>query len=167
MVFNPRDPVARAGRGVVMVARFAGPLEAATARSTLEATLDELASEVDELFELSGGVVEVEQVQRIYARSGLRNEVGWHQDRPIRVKGAELIWELPEGADIEDAENLLVSIGALSVVAHRAAGVGEEWRMAPHPFPIELPVDDDDPERSDQDQDDGYPTLVIPKRTLH
>jgi hypothetical protein len=38
--------------------------------------------------------------------------------------------------------------------------------MAPVPFPIDLPLDEDDAERSDQEPDD-YPTLVIPKRTLH
>jgi hypothetical protein len=152
---------------VVLVARFAGPIEAATARSTLRATLDDLAREVAELFRESGGVVAVEQVERIYSRSGLRNDVGWQQDRPIKARGAELIWELPDGVDIEDAENLLVSLGALSVVAHRAASFDEEWRMAPVPFPIDLPIDDDDLEHPEQDAEDGYPTMVIPKRTLH
>jgi hypothetical protein len=61
----------------------------------------------------------------------------------------------------------LVSLGALSVVAHRAASFDEEWRMAPVPFPIDLPIDDDDLEHPEQDAEDGYPTMVIPKRTLH
>jgi hypothetical protein len=154
-------------RGVKVVARFADARKARTARSTLNTTLDDLEREVSELFESLGGVVEGEQVARIYARAGLHNDVGWRQERPIIVRGEELQWELPEGAEIDDAENLLVSLGALSVVIHRPASFEEAWRVAPHPFPIELPFDEDSPDPHDSSDEDGYPTAQIPKRTLH
>lgn len=161
------DHAYRYERGVVLVSAFAGPVEATTARSTLRATLADLAAEVGELFRAQGGIVDGEQVSRIYARVGLRNDMGWQQQRPVTTKGAELIWELPEGAYVEDAENLLVSLGALSVVAHHPAYDDDAWRAAPAPFPLGGPLPDDEPEQADADEDESYPTQAIPKRNLH
>jgi len=153
------------GEGVVLVSTFNGPVEATTARKTLRATLDDLAGEVRELFSTQGGIVDCEQIAKIYARAGLHNDVGWQQDKPLTVKGAELIWELPEGAHAEDAENLLVSLGAISVVAHLTSADDEDWRSAPAPFPIPDGFLEDEYEGAEPDED--YATQNVPKRTLH
>jgi hypothetical protein len=157
----------RFDQGVVLVSTFAGPVEAVTARNTLRATLDDLARDVEELFRAQGGVVDGEQVAKIYARVGLRNDMGWRQERPLTVKGAELVWELPEGVHVEDAENLLVSLGAIAVVAHVTVPGDEEWRAAPAPFPIQSEFFDEDFDPSESDEDDAFPTQTVPKRTLH
>jgi hypothetical protein len=156
----------RLDRRVILVSTFAGPVEAVTARNTLRATLEDLDREVSELFHAQGGIVDCEQVAKIYARAGLHNDMGWHQERPLTVKGSELFWELPEGACVEDAENLLVSIGAIAVVVHVSDPVGDDWRSAPAPFPIPDGFLDDDVDPGDSDED-AFPTQTIPKRTLH
>jgi hypothetical protein len=168
MVFDP-ETVSGYGfdQGVVLISTFSGPVEAVTARDTLRATLDDLAREVRELFRSQNGVVDGEQVARIYARAGLRNDMGWQQERPIRVKGAELVWELPDGAHVDDAENLLVSLGAIAVVAHVTVPGGEEWRAAPAPFPIPGGLLDEGFDLDEAEDDDAFPTQTIPKRTLH
>jgi len=155
-------------QGVVLVCTFAGPVEAVTARNTLRATLDDLAREVKELFDEHNGVVEGEQVAKIYARAGLRNDMGWQQERPLAARGAELIWDLPEGVHVDDAENLVVSLGAIAVVAHVAVPGAEEWRAAPAPIPLPdgFLEEDFDSDEADDD-DDSFPTQTIPKRTLH
>lgn len=155
------------GSGVVMVATFTGPIEAATAGSTLKATLEDLVGQVDELFRAQSGVVDADQIGQIYARVGLRNDVGWQQDRALFVDGAELTWELPEGALADDAENLLVSLGALNVVVHRPTGQGEAWRCAPVPFPLGGVPFEDNLEGDCTIDDDIYSTSGAPKRTLH
>jgi len=167
MVFDPETASGYGfDQGVVLVCTFTGPVEAVTARDTLRATLADLAREVRDLFLEQDGVVDGEQVAKIYARAGLRNDMGWQQERPITVKGAELVWELPEGAHVDDAENLLVSLGAIAVVAHVTVPGSEDWRDAPAPFPLPNGFLDEELD-PDEAEDDAYPTQTIPKRTLH
>ena len=156
------------GGDLLVIAGFDDPAEAAEAKGTLNKLLDQLRRETAELFDSQGGVADGDQLAKIYERHGLRNDCGWEQERPIVVDGDELIWELADGVDLEDVENLLWTLGARDVIVHDRRLADEPWRDAPHP--MSMPVPDDEEEReggASPDDDDSYITVSIRKRILH
>lgn len=122
------------GQVVFIAARFGDDDGAMDAAASINAALEEAALAVDDLFATGGGLAHSDQVDRIYSRHGLRNTGGWCQERPLEAEGREVLWCLPAGALVDDAEQLLLSHGAeaVRVVGH----TGDGWKVAPHPLAI-------------------------------
>jgi len=149
----------------VLVARFDSADEAAIVQDTLESIFDELTSEVEDLFERNGGEAHALEIAKIYAIRGFRNDSGWEQDIPILVHDRDLAWTLPIGAHVEDAENLLLTLGASDVAIHQQGVDAEEWRTAPHPMIMVVP--DDEAWFHEGDDDEPISMVTTRKRTLH
>jgi hypothetical protein len=170
MSSNPEDadPGGLSQRSVTLAALYESDDEAMDAVASVNAALEEAAAEVDLLFAKNGGVAESAQVDRIYARFGLRNTSGWRQERPLEADGRRVLWQLPPGASPEDAELVLLSHGASAVEAVEPAGGG--WKVAPHPLAIPF-VDEESGEvfYDVVNVDDGpaRSRSSAPKRTLH
>jgi len=119
---------------VTLAAVFADDDGAMDAAASINASLEEAAIETDDLFAAGGGVAASAEVDRIYSRFGLRNTSGWRQETPLTAAGREVLWRLPAGAPIEDAEQLLAAHGAAAVrIAPQSDG---DWTAAPHPLAI-------------------------------
>jgi hypothetical protein len=97
---------------VAVIARFKDPGTAEMARSTIEEMLHSASKEVDSLFASRGGIAESTDVEKIWAKYGFRNDVGWTQQRPIIASGNEIKWDVPLGVEFEDVQLLLLSLGA-------------------------------------------------------
>jgi hypothetical protein len=126
-----------------IVARFVDVTQAEAARAVISKTLDHAEREVQTLFNRRDGVADAAEIGRIYERHGFANDSGWCQERPLSRAGEELLWEIPEGMDTGEAQDLLVSLGALSVT------IGEETEddilnVVPHPAAVFLTEMEDD-----------------------
>jgi len=153
------------GPRTVVLARFASPIAAETARGALESLIGAASAEVAELFERSGGAADAAEVAAIYTRHGLGDAIGWEVDHPMASRGADLAWTLAPGADAGDAEELVRQLGALNVAVQEIAGEDEDWRAAPHP--MVLPVPGEEIDVFEGDDDDPAPTDATRNRTLH
>ncbi|HUT79016.1 MAG TPA: hypothetical protein VM285_15060, partial [Polyangia bacterium] len=156
------------GRFAALAALFASDDDAMNAAASINATLEEAALEADRLFAGRGGVAESAELDRIYGRFGLRNTSGWRQERPLAAAGHEVLWQLPAGAPVDEAEQLLLSHGAKAVrVIDR---FDEGWKVAPHPLAIPF-VDEESGEvfydlvKVEDAPHRGHP--LARKRTLH
>lgn len=149
----------------VLVARFDSTDEAAIVQDTLESIFDELTREVEDLFERNGGQAHALEISKIYATRGFRNDSGWDQDLPILIHDRDLAWTLPIGAHVEDAENLLLTLGAQDVAIHQQGTDTEDWRTAPHPMIMVVP--DEESWFMEGDDDEPIAMVTTRKRTLH
>ena len=126
----------------------------------------EAHAQVTDLFESNGGEAHVSEIDRIYTVHGLRNDSGWEQDLPVLVQGPDIAWALPPGAHMEDAENLLWTMGASDVSIHQQSTDAEDWRTAPHPMAMAIP-EEDDSAPFDLEVDEPVAVISSRKRTLH
>ncbi|MCP4676513.1 MAG: hypothetical protein GY854_13565 [Deltaproteobacteria bacterium] len=115
-----------------LIASFDDPLRAETARETIENMLVQAGKEVDDLFERQGGIADISDVTEIYIRYGFYNDIGWKHETPLVAVGNELLWELPEGLVIEEAQMVLLALGAQTTTLQIEEG-RELWREALHP----------------------------------
>ncbi len=150
----------------IVIARFDSGREAEATRSALESMFDSIAEKVIELFERNGGEAHVNEIEKIYAIHGLRNDSGWEQDLPVLVQGPDIAWALPTGAYVEDAENLLWTMGASNVSIHQQTANSEDWKTAPHPMAMTIPEAEDDAP-FDIEIDEPVAVIATRKRTLH
>lgn len=150
----------------IVIARFDSGREAEATRSALESMFDDIAEKVTELFECNGGEAHVSEIDKIYTAHGLRNDSGWEQDLPVLVQGLDIAWALPAGAYVEDAENLLWTMGASNVSIHQQATNSEDWRTAPHPMAMTIPEEEEDAP-FDIEVDEPVAVVATRKRTLH
>ncbi len=149
---------------VMIVARFADSLRAESASSTIEEMLLSAASEVDALFERQGGVADIADVSDIYTRYGFRNDVGWRHEIPIITEENEVFWELPEGLVVEEAQILLLALGA-QAIAVQHADEEEMWR---HSFPPgAMLMLDEDADSGDSEEDEQPRPPLAQKKILH
>ena len=116
----------------VILARFEDAIQAEVAKSTIDEMLSAADSEVAELLKRQGGVAKIEDVTEIYARYGFHNDCGWKNDCSMDSNGQDLIWEIPDGMLIEDAELLLRALGA-QFVAVEPQNDNLFWPYGPHP----------------------------------
>ena len=155
-------------RFVLVVGTFESEDDAQAAAASVNAALEEAAEAADELIARQGGVADAVDIDRIYARFGMRNDVGWRQEEPVFAEEEDLFWQLAAGARIEDAEQLLLSHGATEVMT--SARGDEAWQAAPHPLAVPF-VDDDSGEVFYDliDVDEGASRDRGPsrKRTIH
>ncbi|MDD5307047.1 MAG: hypothetical protein PHU25_06970 [Deltaproteobacteria bacterium] len=161
--WNMEDRVRGKG-GLRVVARFRDRSAADAARLTVDGLLAQAKAEVRALLEERGGVAESRDLSRIYARVGLRNDVGWEQEIDLTVCDRDLTWHLPTGAHAEDAESLLWSLGAAEIAIDEGDSRAP-WHDAPHPMALPLP----DEEAAPQGLDDEEIQSPLPsyKRILH
>ena len=135
-----------------IIGHFVDVTQAEAASAVISKTLDHAEREVQALFNRRNGVAEAAEVGRIYERHGFTNDSGWHQERPLSHAGEELLWEIPEGMDVAEAQNLLVSLGALSVTIDEETN-DDVLTAIPHPAAVFLAemendfIDIDDEER--------------------
>ncbi|MCP4606967.1 MAG: hypothetical protein GY847_41725 [Proteobacteria bacterium] len=153
------------GITVTIITRFADPVGAETARSTIEEMLNCAEKEVDELFVRQGGIAEVADISNIYARFGFQNDIGWRHETPIISSGDELIWELPEGLILEEAQVLLLALGA-QAIAVQVNEEEEQWRQALHPIAM-LFLEEDRDFLEHEDEESIRPSSSIIKKILH
>ncbi len=149
---------------ITIVARFADPVRAEVAKSTIEEMLKNAEVEVDALFEKQGGIADIADVADIYTRFGFHNDIGWKYEIPIALLEEEIIWELPEGLIPEEAQILLLALGA-EAISVQTDDENEQWRQARHPGAMLILEDDHDFWEYD-DEESTRPSLSI-KRTLH
>ena len=146
-----------------ITARFKDNKVAEFVQKAVSDTLSSAEKDVTALFERGGGIAESHEVSAIYRRYGFHNDCGWQQTMPIFVEGSYLFWELPEGMPAEEAEQLLVALGALSV--RREDDFEEDLlKNVPHPAALFLSELEDL-----QDFDDDESTFVegCDKKTIH
>ena len=119
-------------RSAAIIASFDNPLRAESARQTIENMLVQAGREVDDLFERQGGIANITDVADIYIRYGFYNDIGWKHETPLVAVGNELVWELPEGLVIEEAQLVLLALGAQTATLQLEEDE-ELWREALHP----------------------------------
>lgn len=149
-----------------IVARFVDENQATAAKDAVSKTLDHAEKEVQVLLERQNGIADSLDVSRIYARHGFANDSGWCQERPLSTAADELVWEIPEGMDVQEAKNLLVSFGALSV----SVGVGRHGDdlLGAIPHPASLVLSDLDNDFDEIEEDDIFFSYAqSEKKILH
>jgi hypothetical protein len=148
---------------IVMVASFPDSKRAEEARGAIQDILDRARVEVDSLFERQGGVADISDVKAIYARFGFRNDVGWAQEQPVIADGNEMIWEVPAGMVLEEAQLLLLALGAQDMTI-QPNDEDESWLQSFHP--LARLFWDDEPDVADVEKELVRPILVE-KKILH
>jgi hypothetical protein len=144
-------------------ARFKNNPAAEFVKKAVTDTLSSAEKEVTALFERGGGVADSHEVSAVYKRYGFYNDCGWQQSRPIFVEGSTLFWEIPDGMLMEEAEQLLVALGALSV--RREDYLDEDLlKNVPHPAALFLSELE---ELQDFDDDDIVGMEGCDKKTIH
>jgi hypothetical protein len=126
----------------LLVAQFSTPYDAKLCKDTLSAIFEKINYQTDQIFKAQQGEASLDDISHIYAQYGFINETGWEQNTPIIQEDVSIIWVLPAGAHIEDAEDLLESMKPLKIEIHRREGIKEEWQM--YPYPAVMPIPDED-----------------------
>lgn len=129
--------------GTIVVVRFDSNEEAIKCQFTLNALFAEIDLRINAVFQAKEGQASLEDVSRIYASFGFSNENGWHQDAPVLVEGAEVLWPLAGGADPDDAENLLSTMEPQNIRMYADKEALEDWQRFPHPIAAPIPDEDD------------------------
>lgn len=148
----------------MVVAHFGDVSSAQSAAAAIEAMLRTAEERVEELFLAQGGVADMADLTAIYARQGFFNDIGWRHETPIVTDGDELIWELPEGFVIEEAEVLLLAFGAESIEIGQTADE-EPWRHSLPPAAM-MPIEDEI-ESLELEEEDSSVTPAPTKKLLH
>jgi len=148
----------------MILARFSDAMQAEVAKSTIEEMLASAKGEVTELLERQNGVAEMIDLAEIYSRYGFRNDCGWSYDRAIVANGQDIVWEVPEGMFVEDAQLLLLALGA-QFVAVQPDGDQELWAQGPHPAALMLLAEELD--LPDLDDDEPSHSAMPEKKVLH
>lgn len=153
---------------IAIVSQFADAAQAEAARSTIEGMLTSAGREVEELFKSQGGIADIREVSEIYARYGFSNNYGWNHEKPLVAIEEELFWEVPQGMVLEEAQILLLALGA-QMVAVRLENDDELWS---HPFPplawLPLEEDCDFCGQEEEDEEEESPRLASSeKKILH
>jgi hypothetical protein len=146
-----------------IVAQFRDETQAETVCEAINDAVFSAAREVDTLFEAQGGVANIADVARIYQRYGFRNESGWQQYSPVLTDGQMVVWEIPEGMDIHEAEQLIAAFGAISLSIEND-GDDELLRQVPHPAALFLSELD---ETYELEEEEHHTAHVEEKKTLH
>ena len=115
-----------------ILARFSDAMQAEVAKSTIEEMLASADEEVAKLLSAQGGIAEMADVTRIYARYGFKNDAGWKNEDGLNASGQDIIWAMPEGMFANDAEILLMALGA-QFVAVEPDIEPAFWPNGPHP----------------------------------
>ena len=165
-IFWEKNFVVAESNRTILIARFKSSAEAEEGQASLEYIFDEVATKTSELFSEQNGVADISDVAKIYARHGLRNDVGWEQDYPVLASDKDLAWALPAGAYIEDAQNLLLTLGATHVAVHHQNEDSEEWRFAPHPMMMSI-IEEEYNFESELEDEESFSVISLQKRTLH
>ncbi len=150
-----------------IAAKFSDAAQAKSAHQKIVSMLDSAKEEVHKLLENQNGIADVADVTEIYSRFGLRNDIGWEQEHPIRIDHDEIIWDTPVGVHLDEIQTRLLAFDAEAVIAHDL-GDSEHWRDAPHPMTIALPEGDFEL-LSGFDEDDNEHIRFVPpvKKVLH
>ncbi len=151
-------------RSIAIIASFDTSRQAESARQTIENMLAQAGTEVDDLFERQGGVADIADVADIYVRYGFFNDTGWKHETPLIAVGNELVWELPEGLVIEEAQIVLLALGA-QTASLQLEEDEELWREALHPstrFLLE-----DESILADIEEEEQVAPVFIAKKILH
>jgi hypothetical protein len=146
-----------------LAARFKDVFTATCARKTISDSLTAAEKEVSDLFEKKGGIADSSDIYIIYSRYGFRNDCGWRQETPLSQEDSIIYWEIPDGMMVDEAEQLLLAFGALSV--HREDIFDDELlRRVPHPAALFLSEIED---IRDFDEDDLCFSESCEKKILH
>lgn len=147
-----------------VVVRFADESSALNACSTIEAMLGSARAEVETLFAEGDGVADGNAVNRIYAKYGFRNDVGWSQQRPLEVTGKEIKWDVPLGVELEDVQLLLLSLGAKAISLQPEE---EEFLGNLHPLSMSFEGDFEVSEDEEQEAEEFTRPPEFKKKLLH
>jgi len=152
----------------IVVARFNDSKGAHKGRKAIEKLFEELEEEIQELFATQDGEAHAFEIAPIYARRGLRNDIGWEQSYPMLTSGENIAWALPPGADPEDARSILMDLGAVDIAIHMQNEEPEEWQTMPHPAIATIPEEDDEDDFEMRlPHEENVELFTFKKRTIH
>jgi hypothetical protein len=146
-------------------ARFNSVSTAENARKAISDALNAAEKEASLLFERQGGMAESRDIAAIYAGFGFKNDCGWQQARPLFLKDATLLWEIPEGMSEEEAEQWLSAYGALSIDREVPVEDDDLMYLVPHPAALFLAEIDETQDFEDDDQ--ALRGEGLEKKTIH
>jgi hypothetical protein len=146
-----------------LIADFQDVSQAETVRDAVNEALYNAAREVDKLYKNQNGVADISDITGIYNRYGFRNDSGWQQLRPLKSDQQTVIWDVPEGMLVHEAEQLLTVLGAVSLSIESDED-DDLLRQAPHPAALFLSELDD---IVDIDEDDFFAVYAEEKKILH
>jgi hypothetical protein len=149
---------------VRIVARFSDAAMAETAKIAISQVLKSAEAEVADLFKLQDGVANTADISKIYTQYGFVNDIGWQQEQPLIAHREELVWDIPEGLVLEEAQVLLAALGA-QIIDVGIMETEESWRSAPHPA-VGFPMDDEF-DFSELDEEDLVRETLPIKKILH
>ncbi len=149
----------------MVLATFSDAVQAKLAKSTIDEMLDSAERETDELFEKQNGVAEIEDVANIYSRYGFRNDCGWTHEHPLIANGENVLWAMPDGMFWEDAQTLLLALGAELIAVQPEI---EQYPTLPFENPeLDTPADDGDVDFAEIDEEDTMIISLPEKKILH
>ena len=147
----------------ILAARFQTGASAEAAVDTVSSLLQSAQKETDALFASQNGIAESCQVAEIFARYGFHNDCGWRQETPLYVNDEAVQWRLPDGMNTSEAEQLLTSLGAVTIYQEESFE-DEMLRSVPHPSALFLSEIEELP---DFEEDDAQWGDSCEKKILH
>jgi hypothetical protein len=150
---------------IMILATFSDAVQAKLAKSTIDEMLVTAEEEVDELFEKQDGVAEIDDVSNIYSRYGFRNDCGWTHEHPLIANGENVLWAMPDGMFWEDAQTLLLALGAELIAVQPEI---EEYPSLPFEQPeLNVPAADGEVDFIEVDEEDTMIISFPEKKILH
>jgi hypothetical protein len=151
---------------LMIEARFNSVSSAEHARETLSAALNSAEKEATAVFETQGGIAESSDIAAVYARYGFINDCGWQQLRPLALEDTALVWEIPEGMVIEEAEQWLSTLGAISIHPKDPTFDEDVLCRIPHPAALFL-AEIDEMQDFDDEEQQSLRGEGCEKKTIH
>ena len=153
----------------MILATFSDPVQAKLAKTTIDEMLISAEQEVEQLFQNQDGVAEIAEVSSIYSRYGFRNDCGWTHEQLLVANGENVLWAMPDGMFWEDAQTLLLALGAELIAVQPDA---DQYPSLPFEqgSPLKFTWADGDVEFIEVDEADAEDAMVIAlpeKKTLH
>jgi hypothetical protein len=120
---------------------------------------------VDELFEKQNGTAEIAEVSSIYSRYGFRNDCGWAYEHPLVANGENVLWAMPDGMFWEDAQTLLLALGAELIAVQPEI---DQYPSLPFEQPVlKVPAAEGDVDFVEVDEEDTIIISLPEKKILH
>jgi hypothetical protein len=149
----------------MILATFSDAIQAKLAKSTIDEMLISAAREVEELFEKQNGTAEIDDVSDIYSRYGFRNDCGWTHEQPLITNGENVLWAMPDGMFWEDAQTLLLALGAELIAVQPEMDQYPSLPFEQDTFNFEFA--DGDVDFVDADEEDTMIISLPEKKILH
>ena len=149
----------------MILATFSDSVQAKLAKSTIDEMLISAEREMAELFEKQNGMAEIGDVSNIYSRYGFRNDCGWTHEQPLIANGENVLWAMPDGMFWEDAQTLLLALGAELIAVQPEVDQYPSLPFEQEDLKFELT--DGDVDFIDADEEEAMIISLPEKKILH